>query len=71
MQAHFQDRGSFVELGYFDKHFVKNTIQDKKRLGREKPWEFFLLDTLKATFWVEDLTQVIRSYYILVEATFF
>ena len=39
---------------WFDKHFVKNT--------RKKTWEgnifhFFLLDTLKTTFWIETLIQ--------------
>ena len=38
----FQGRGSFVELGDFDKHFVKKNIRKKL--------EFFLKDTVKTTF---------------------
>ena len=34
----FQDRGGFVELGHFDKHFVKNT---RKKGPRETFWCFF------------------------------
>ena len=29
----FQGRGGFVELGHFDKHFVKNT-RKKARMGK-------------------------------------
>ena len=43
----FQSRGRFVEPGHFDKLFCKN--------AREK--EFFLRDTLKSTFWMENVTQ--------------
>ena len=43
----FQGRGGFVELGHFDKHFVKNT---RKKAPPRKILEFFLLDTLKTTF---------------------
>ena len=50
----FQSRGSFGELGHFDKHFVKNL---KKKVPQGKILEFFLLDTLKTTFWMEILTQ--------------
>ena len=50
----FQDRGSFVELGRFDKHYVK--IEEKNTL-QEKSVEFFPLDTLKTTFRMENLTQ--------------
>ena len=50
----FQGRGGFVELGHFDKHFVKNT---RKKVPLEKILEFFLLDTLKTTFWMENWTQ--------------
>ena len=39
--------GIGVKLEHFDKHFVKNT--------RKKFWEFFLLDTLKTIFWMENL----------------
>ena len=50
----FQERKDFVELGHFDKYFVNNA-------GKEAPsgkiLEFFLLDTLKTTFWMENLTQ--------------
>ena len=30
----FQGRGSFVELGHFDKHFVKNTSKKTTQLHR-------------------------------------
>ena len=43
-----------MELGHFDKHFVKNT---RKKVPLEKILEFFLLDTLKTTFWMENWTQ--------------
>ena len=43
----FQGRGGFVELGHFNKHFVKNTI---KNAPQGKIMELFLLDTLKTTF---------------------
>ena len=43
-----------MELGHFDKHFVKNT---RKKVPPEKILEFFLLDTLKTTFWMENWTQ--------------
>ena len=44
-----------MEFGHFYKHFVKST--PLKRLRREKFGSFFLLDTLKTTFWNENLTQ--------------
>ena len=50
----FSGHWSFVELGHFDKHFVKNT---RKKGPAWKIWEFFLLDTLKTIFWTENLTQ--------------
>ena len=43
----FQGRGGFVELGHFDKHFVKNT---RKKVPPENILEFFLLDSFKTTF---------------------
>ena len=43
----FQGRERFMELGHFDKKFVKNA-RKKGPIG--KGLEFFLLDTLKATF---------------------
>ena len=43
----FQDRGGFVELGHFDKHFVKNA---RKKRPQGNILVFFLLDTLKTTF---------------------
>ena len=49
-----QDKGDFVELGHFDKPFVKNT---RKKNPQGKLLELFLLDTFKATFWVKHLTQ--------------
>ena len=50
----FQGRGGFEELGHFDKHFVKNT---RKKALQGNILEFFLLDTLKTTFWIENLTE--------------
>ena len=49
----FQRRGSFVELGQFDKFFVKHT---KKRAGKNFEG-FSLLDTVKVIFRKEDSTQ--------------
>ena len=43
----FQSRGCFVELGHFDKLFVKT---QEKRALQGKILEFSLLDTLKTTF---------------------
>ena len=37
----FKSRGGFMELGHFDKHFVKDNI--------------FLLNILKTKFWIENL----------------
>ena len=34
----FQGRGGFVELGYFDKYFVKNT---RKKAPQRNIFEFF------------------------------
>ena len=53
-QKKFQDRRGLVELGHFDKNFVKNT---RKKALQEKTLKFFFLDTLKTIFWVEKLTQ--------------
>ena len=50
----FQGRGSFVELGHFDKFFVKNT---REKSPQRKILELLLLDSLKSTFWMEDSTQ--------------
>ena len=50
----FQSRRSVVELGHFAKHFLKNIL---KRPHRETFCEFFLLDTLKTAFLMENLTQ--------------
>ena len=44
----------FVEVEQFDKLFVKN-IRKRGRAG--KHFEFFLLDTLKTTFLIENLTE--------------
>ena len=49
-----QGRAGFVELGHFDKLFVKNT---QKKAPQVNILELFLLDTLKTTFWMEDWTQ--------------
>lgn len=50
----FQSRGHFVELGYFEKHFVQNI---RKKAPQGYILEFFLLDTMKAIFWMEKVTQ--------------
>ena len=50
----FQGRTGFLEFGHFDQHFVKNT---EKKAPQGKVLELFLLDTLKTTFWMENLTQ--------------
>ena len=50
----FRGRGGFVELGHFDKLFLKNT---QKKTPEGKILELFLLDTLKTIFWMEDSTQ--------------
>ena len=50
----FQGRGGFGVLGHFDKHFVKNFRRKKPRMG--KIFEFFPLDSIKTTFWMEILT---------------
>ena len=43
-----------MELEQFNKHFMKNT---RKKTPQGKTLEFFLLDTLKTTFRMENLTQ--------------
>ena len=43
-----------MELGHFDKRFVKNT---RKKAPQGKILELFSLDTLKTTFLMEDSTQ--------------
>ena len=43
----FLDRGGFVKLGHFDKHFIKKS---RKKAPQAKILKFFLLDTLKTTF---------------------
>ena len=56
----FQGRGGFVELGHFHKHFAKNARKDL--VGKH----FFLPDTVKTTFWMENLTQkidTIRAFF--------
>ena len=42
-----------MELEHFDKHFVKNI---RKKILQGNILEF-LLDTLKAVFWMENLTE--------------
>ena len=44
----FQSMGGFVELGHFDKYFVK--FSRKKGPPGKKIRSFFLLDTLKSAF---------------------
>ena len=48
----FVGREGFVKLGHFDKHFVKNSRKKIAPQGKI----FFLLNTLKTTFWVVNLT---------------
>ena len=43
----FKGRGGFIELGYFEKLFVKYT---RKKSPQRRFVELFLLDTLKSTF---------------------
>ena len=40
-----------MELGHFDKYFVKNT---EKKTDREKNWNFLKLKFFKTTFWMEN-----------------
>ena len=54
LQENFQGRGGFVELGHFDRRFVKST---KKMAPQGKNLELFLLDSLKTTFRMENSTQ--------------
>ena len=49
----FQGGGGFVKLGHFDKRFAKNS---RKKCPAGKILEFFLLDALKTTFWMVNLT---------------
>ena len=46
-----EERG--MELEHFDKDFDKKT---QKEAPQVNILEFFLVDTLKATFWMENLT---------------
>ena len=50
----FQCKGGFMELGHFNKYFVKNK---RKKRPAWKSFKFFLLDTLRPTFWMKKLTQ--------------
>ena len=61
--AIFQGRGGLVGLGHFYKHFVK-----KGPAG--KILSFFLLDTLKTTFWMENLKNLKNSKMDTVGAFF-
>ena len=42
-----------VELGYFDKHFVKT---QEKEAPQGNSLEIFVLNTVKTQFWLENLT---------------
>ena len=66
----FQGRGGLVGLGHFYKHFDKNT---RKKVPQGKIWELFLLDTLKTTFWMENLTQKWKQsgHFLQNQGTFF
>ena len=44
----FSRHGDFMELWLFEKHFIKI---------RKFFLEFFILDTVKTTFWMKHLTQ--------------
>ena len=50
----FHGRESFIELGHFDKHFIKSK---RKKGPAGKILELFLIDNLKTTFSMENLTQ--------------
>ena len=50
----FQGKLVFMKLGHFDKHFVKKS---RKKTRQRKILVFFLVDTLKTTFWTENLSQ--------------
>ena len=50
----FQGMGGFVETGYFNKHFVENT---GKKYPRKNILKIFLLDTVKITSRIKNLTQ--------------
>ena len=54
LQVRNKERGGFVELGHFDKRFVKNT-RIKSSTGNIS--EFFLVDTPKTIFWIQNLTR--------------
>ena len=61
-------RGGFLELGTLINISSKNK---KKRRG--KIWEFFLLDILKTTSWIDNLTQrwtKIRAFFSKISALF-
>ena len=50
----FQGRGGFVKLEHFDKNFIKKS---RKKAPQGRILEFFLLNTLKTTFWMANLTK--------------
>ena len=50
-----QGRGDYVELGHFDKSFVKSARKTRRR--RENFWSFLSQVLLKLHFLMEDLTQ--------------
>ena len=66
----FQGRGGLVGLGHIYKHFVKNT---RKKAAHGNIWWFFLLDTLKTTFWMENVTQrwTQSGHFLQNQGTFF
>ena len=57
-------------LGHFYKHFVKNA---RRKVSREKMWEFFLLDILKTTLQTENVIQEwsLSGHFLQNQGTFF
>ena len=53
-QKFSRGKSKFYGIGHYDKHFVQNT---SKKALQGNILEFFLLDTLKITFWTENVTQ--------------
>ena len=51
----FSGQGMYRGIWAFWQRFRQK--HKKRTLRREKFWKFFLLDTLKTTFWMENLTQ--------------
>ena len=52
-----QGRVGFVDLAHFDKYFIQNT---RRKGPQENNLEVFFLNTLKPTFWMENVTQICK-----------